>query len=242
MPVMQQLVQIFDKHPTANIQLRVLQHFRWIHQGLDVAPILAELDAQSDLWDQHPERRTAPGSPHVGMTDVWVRARAYSDLQTPGAFREEHRPVFYPAWHRLPAIQPVVHGLMAMCHGVELGNVLITRIRPGQRVLPHVDTGWAPEFYTAKFYVVLRGNAETVNLAGTGDDEERVVMAPGSIWAFENRVTHSIENNGTSERISLIVTLRTEPSGPVPSPVVVDAAAGDSRGEAGHHLEDLVEA
>lgn len=35
-------------------------------------------------------------------------------------------------------------------------------------------------------------------------------MARGSVWAFENRVMHSIENNGTSERISLIVTLRSE--------------------------------
>lgn len=239
---MQQPAQILDKHLPADTRLRVLQQFRWIHHGLDVAPILAELDAQPDLWDQHPERRTAPGSPHAGMMDVWVRARAYSDLQTPGAFREEHRPVFYPAWHRLPSIQPVVHGLMAMCQGVELGNVLITRIRPGQRVLPHVDTGWAPEFYTSKFYIVLRGNADVVNLAGEGADEEQVVMAPGSIWAFENRVVHSIENRGTTDRISLIVTLRTEPSGPVPSPVVVDAAAGDSRGEADHRLEELVDA
>jgi mannose-6-phosphate isomerase-like protein (cupin superfamily) len=100
---------------------------------------------------------------------------------------------------------------MAMTRAVELGNVLITRIPPGGRVLPHVDRGWAPEFYTSKFYVVLHGNAETVNLCGEGADEEQVVMAPGSIWAFENRITHSVENNGASERISLIVTLRVEP-------------------------------
>ena len=102
MPAMQQPAQILVKHSPADSQPRMFQHFRQIHHGLDVGPILAELDAQPDLWDQHPERRTAPGSPHVGMTDVWVRARAYSDLQTLGAFREEHRPVFYSAWHRLP--------------------------------------------------------------------------------------------------------------------------------------------
>src|SRR6478609_9527408 len=107
MPAMQQPAQILHKQSSPDTQLLMLRHFRWIHHGLDVAPILAELDAQPDLWDQHPERRTAPGSPHAGMTDIWVRARAYEDLQTPGAFREEHRPEFYPAWHRLPSIQPV---------------------------------------------------------------------------------------------------------------------------------------
>jgi hypothetical protein len=50
-----------------------------------------------------------------------------------------------------------------------------------------------------------------VNRCGEGDDEEQVVMAPGSICAFENRITHSVENRGASERISLVVTLRVEP-------------------------------
>ncbi|SDE42301.1 hypothetical protein [Belnapia rosea] len=59
--------------------------------------MLVELDAQPELWEQHPERRTVAGSPHAGMTDIWVRARAYSDVRIPGAFREEHRPVFYRA-------------------------------------------------------------------------------------------------------------------------------------------------
>ena len=62
MPAMQQPAQILEKHPSADTQARVLRHFCWIHHGLDVAPILAELDARLDLWDQHPERRTALGS------------------------------------------------------------------------------------------------------------------------------------------------------------------------------------
>jgi mannose-6-phosphate isomerase-like protein (cupin superfamily) len=81
-----------------------------------------------------------------------------------------------------------------------------TRRLSGSLIGPHIDRGWSVDHWSSKFYVVLAGNAETVNRC----EDEAVVMLPGSIWQFENRVMHSVENNGNSERISLIVTLRTE--------------------------------
>ncbi|WP_176849832.1 hypothetical protein [Belnapia rosea] len=78
-----------------------------------------------------------------------------------------------------------------MSQGVELGNVLLARIRPGGRVLLHVDTGWAPEFYTSKFYVVLRGNAEVVNRCGEGDDEEQVRGRRGWCGRKHRRLGHA---------------------------------------------------
>lgn len=183
-----------------------MSRFRLTHLGLDTGPILEELAAHPGLWDEHPERRTAPGSPHAAMTDIWIRARARDDLAEEDAFRKPHRPVFYPAWRALPAIQPVVFGLMAEHRGTELGNVLLTRLPPGEAIGTHQDHGWAVEWYNRKFYVVLRSNARCVNTCM----EEEVAMRAGEIWEFENRVPHGVENNGASERISLIVTLRSE--------------------------------
>jgi hypothetical protein len=93
---------IFAENILSDTRTRILQHFRQVHAGLDTSAMLADLDAQPDLWNQHPERRAAPGSPHAARTDMWVRARAYEDVLILGAFREEHRPVFYPAWRCLP--------------------------------------------------------------------------------------------------------------------------------------------
>lgn len=62
MPAMQQSAQILVKHSPTHSQPRMFQHFRQIHHRLDVGPILAELDAQTNLRDQHPERHLAPGS------------------------------------------------------------------------------------------------------------------------------------------------------------------------------------
>jgi hypothetical protein len=180
--------------------------FQCIHRELDTRQVVAELDAAADLWDLYTERRTTPGSPHHEMQDVWVRTRAREDLTTPDAFRLPYAPVFYPAWHRLPAIQPIVWALMARCRAVQLGNILITRIPPGARVHPHIDRGWSVDWFATKFYCVIAGNDGCVNTCL----DETVVMPTGSIFTFENRLQHSVENRGDSARISLIVTLRVE--------------------------------
>jgi hypothetical protein len=35
-------------------------------------------------------------------------------------------------------------------------------------------------------------------------------MKPGEAWTFDNLRTHSVENNGDTERVTLIVCARTE--------------------------------
>lgn len=184
-----------------------MSHFRLIHSGLDVAPLLAQLDAAPDLWDEHTERRTAPGSPHAEMRDIWLRTRPRDELQDDEAFQLPYWPVFYPAWRRLPAVQPIVHALMGMTQAVQLGNVLITRLPPGGVIRPHVDGGWAAVWFNRKFYCCLRGGARCVN---TWEGGEEVAMRPGEIFEFANDVVHGVENHDSRERISLIVTLRVE--------------------------------
>ena len=34
-------------------------------------------------------------------------------------------------------------------------------------------------------------------------------MRPGEIWAFDNTVTHAVYNRGDTDRINLIITLRS---------------------------------
>lgn len=177
-----------------------MRHFNRVHEGLDVAPILAELDAAGDLWNAHRERKDAEGSPHAAMDDIWLR-------WLPDGASAGDRVAFYPAWRRLPALHGVVWSLMAMARGVELGGLLITRIPAGGVILPHSDAGgWHADLFDTKFYVVLRGGARCVNVFPDGE----VNMRPGEIWQFNNRVLHSVENHDAGERISLIVSVRTE--------------------------------
>ena len=48
-----------------------MRNFRLIHAGLNVAPILAELEAVPE-WGLYAERKERDGTAHRAMTDVWI--------------------------------------------------------------------------------------------------------------------------------------------------------------------------
>lgn len=184
-----------------------MQHFDILASDIPVADALAQLEAQPALWDEHPER-THESSPHFGVPDVWLRYRALQELTEPKKYLEPHLAVFYPAWHQLPAIHPIVFGLMAMTKAVYLGGILITKMPPGSEVKPHHDKGsWHAEYCNCKVHVPLKANESCINRC----EDQSVVMFPGDAWTFSNLKMHSVENNGDDERINLIVCLRVEP-------------------------------
>lgn len=179
-----------------------MSRFTLIAKGIDVVPLALELARNADLWDRNPQRRTYPGSPHAAMTDITARYMP-EDQITLDQRGSEHRNVFWPAWHALPSLRPLVFGLMARVSAVELGSIIITRLPPGQMIQPHSDRGsWAPEFYHCKAHVTLVGKA-LVRCA-----EDACVFETGDAWTFDNLLTHSVENIGDTDRISAIVSMR----------------------------------
>jgi quercetin dioxygenase-like cupin family protein len=176
--------------------------FLKIAEGIDTLPLLLALHRQPWLWDQHPARRVAPGSPHAEMTDIWVRygeagGDDYSALAGP------HDSVWYPAAHALPQVRPIVFGLMARVEGERLGGILITRLPPGGRIAPHTDSGWHAGYYE-KFYVALQNPPGAVFAWEQGAIHART----GDCWWFRNDLPHWVENHSNVDRIAMIVCIR----------------------------------
>jgi hypothetical protein len=190
-------------------------HFQLIDEGVNIWPLLAELDAQPELWDQHKLRRDLPASPFAAASDIWVR---YNDLIRLGddrqAWNSEHVPVWYPAWHTLPSLRPIVFDLMAKVRGEMLGGVLITKVPAGSRIEMHRDDGWHVQYFD-KFYLSLRNPPECAFVCDDGQIQEQLVPRPGEVWLFDNRKPHRVENNGDSDRVTLIMCIRTEMFGRV---------------------------
>jgi len=181
-----------------------VSRFVQLASGVDVVPVMLELARAAHLWDRNPERRLYPGTPHAAMTDITVRYMPEADV-TMEARRLEHRNVFWPAWHALPSLRPMVFALMTRVQAVELGSILITKLPPGKVIDPHSDAGnWAPEHYNAKCHITLAGSA----LVRCESDVARFGM--GSIWTFDNLLTHSVENVEDCDRIVCIVSMRAE--------------------------------
>jgi hypothetical protein len=178
--------------------------FVQIASGVDTVPALLQLARAAHLWDRNPERRLYAGSPHTAMTDITVRYMPESEV-TLESRRLEHRNVFWPAWHELPALRPMVFALMARVGAVELGSILLTKLRPGGVIQPHTDAGnWAPLYFNCKAHVTLYGSS-----VSRCEDEE-VIMRQGDVWTFDNLLAHSVANNGDCDRICCIVSMRCE--------------------------------
>lgn len=172
-----------------------------------------QLKDHSELWNQRQERIAAP--PFTETQDIWVRAnddRPFREGRKPwGVFNDPHWPIWYETAKILTGVEPLVHELMAQVHGEHLGSVLITRIPAGCQVKPHKDSGWHATFHNCKVYVPLWSNERCWNHAGT----ERVNMLPGEAWSFNNLIQHSVINQGDTDRVTLIISMKVKQWPPV---------------------------
>lgn len=184
-----------------------MSHFTRIADGLDVAPLLAEIDANPGLWNDRPERRVGT-SPHRETSDIWVRYASEEAMREPGFSRRPHQSILYPRWrssHGLASLiaQVLIEGFAEQ--EMQLGGILITRIPPDCQVYPHHDRGtWHAEHYTTKVWIVLRGNDRCVNMV----EDEAMVWKPGEAWSHDNLLVHSVRNDGETERVVLILCFR----------------------------------
>jgi hypothetical protein len=188
-----------------------VKHFELIDSGVDVAPLLAEIEAHPELWDQRPERLDAPESPHAQMADIWLRyndIKPYLSGEKTGDFGGEHVPVWYPAYGALRAvIRPIIFDLMGLVEGEMLGGVLITKIPHGCEIKPHVDKSWHVDYFE-KFYVTLKSAPGAVFGCESEGETEELSPKVGEIWLFDNHKTHWVMNQSGQDRITLIICIR----------------------------------
>lgn len=189
-----------------------MKHFEKIADGIDVAPLMVELAANPELWDANNLRRTADGTPHSRMSDIWVRyndVKPYIEAQDLTGFNDLHMPVWYPAFDALPSLKKILFDLMARVQGEMLGGVLITRIPPGEGIAPHTDSSWHVDYFD-KYYISLQSEKGANFCCDHDSVVEKLNPSVGECWLFDNHKNHWVENNSNQDRITLIVCIRTQ--------------------------------
>lgn len=186
-----------------------MRNFQLVATNVDVIPLVMALQTHPHLWNQHRFRTTYANTPHGDVDDILLRFSAPEKTSDPDDVRdvlEDLEPVFYPAWQKLPQVRPIVFDLMRRVEAHTLGRVIITRLQPGGRIAPHADTDGS---YVARddgmrFHVVLQGLPGSLYRCGG----EVVTMLSGSVWWFQHREIHEVENNSADARIHLLVDFR----------------------------------
>lgn len=183
-----------------------MQNFQKFDISFDPKPLLTQLAANPQLWNEYPERKLGD-SPHADMSDVWVRFRAKDELLEPKHYAEEHESVWYPSSGLLSVAKRISEELAEYFKATRLGGVLITKIPAGGQIKPHHDKGrWHSEFFNTKVYVPLQSNDNCINIC----EDEKVNMKAGEVWSFDNLKVHSVLNQGDEDRMTLIICLRCE--------------------------------
>ena len=178
-----------------------------LSRRVNVAQAVDQLAEHPKYWDKYKMRTEAYGTPH-DVSDIWVRYNAWENFdgdQT--AFNDVHTSVWYPCAKVLTEIRPLVAYVYGLVDGQELGGVLITRIRPGKQVSPHIDTGWHAGYYN-KYAVQLQGNRE--QCFHFEDSELRPLS--GDIYTFDNSKLHWVTNDSNEDRMTLIICIKERAS------------------------------
>lgn len=186
-----------------------MRNFLKICDGINVSQLALQLKQKVGLWGANNLRKERSESPHLAMSDIWIRYNDDSEFKKTGdysKFNDLHYPIWYPAINELPEVRNIAHALMAKMNATHLGGILITRIPPSGRIEPHSDGNWHAKFYNCKLYIPIQTNANCINRC----EDEYVIMREGECWYFNNLVEHEVMNNGDDDRMTLIICLRVE--------------------------------
>lgn len=181
----------------------MLQNFKRLKTGVDVAPLLAALERKPHLFDQITARQQAPGSPHRYTRAIFLR---WCQTQTVEAAFTEIPAVDYPAMAELPEAWPLICEVLKESESRELGRVLITELQSGGAIDPHPDEGIVADHYE-RFHIPLRsepGNWFSCMIPGS-KIREIVHMREGELWWFNHKRVHELDNRSHLPRLHLIV-------------------------------------
>lgn len=165
-----------------------------------------ELHRQPQLWNRNDIRLTKIG-PHHESDDIWLRYKDETENKKTGDytnFSDPHDGVWYPAYYSLPSSRKIIFDLMRRVEGERIGGIFIYRLKPGNRIHPHVDTGWHVDYYD-KFNVCLQSNPRA---AFAYEDGEAFFQMPGDVHRFINTKPHYVINDGPDDHIVMVVCIR----------------------------------
>lgn len=181
-----------------------MKNFMLLGQGMDVIPLMLQLQRQPELWKADTYLRDYPQGPFADVETVFLRFPPMSVSELEQSKKDQHECVWMDGALHLPAARGLIFWLMSRVDGERLGRVMLNKIRPGGRIFPHADTPVHANYWDRFHYVVK--SAPGCNFR-CGD--ETLNMQLGELWWFQNAIEHEVVNNSADDRIHLIIDIRT---------------------------------
>ena len=169
-----------------------------IASGIDVSKIYWNILENPQLWNEYTTRTESDLSPHYGLDDIWVRF-GEKERSIDG---NPHDSIWYPSSEIL-GVKDICLDIMRLVEGVELGGVLITRIKAGKECKPHIDNGWHAKRYEKFALQIASAPNQSFHV-----ESEKLESKPGDLYIFDNSFVHWVINDSQVDRITMIVCIR----------------------------------
>jgi hypothetical protein len=184
---------------------RGLKNFLKLAQGINMTPLMVQIQRQPELWKADTYLRDYPQGPFEDVETIFLRFPPCSVSELERSTRDQHECVWMDGALHLPSARGLIFSLMGTVEGERLGRVMLNKIRPGGRIFPHADTPVHANYWD-RFHYVVKSQPGVVFRCG----EEQAQMTTGDVWWFQNAIEHAVTNNSADDRIHLIIDIRTQ--------------------------------
>jgi hypothetical protein len=174
-----------------------MKYFRLVQQGINVAPLLAEIEGQEAAWLVDTSRQDKIRVQRETSTILLRAAVPRPDLLT----NENQESGATNISRQFPRAMGFL-AKAAELFNASLSRATIVRLKPRSAVGIHIDSG---SYYLIRnrFHLVLRSASGSILRSGN----EEVRMREGELWWFDNKQHHSALNDSGEWRIHYIFDL-----------------------------------
>lgn len=174
-----------------------MRFFRLIRSDVDIAPLMAEIQAQETAWLSNTSRQDKIRVQRDTNTIFLRNAVFRPDLNV-----NENQESQVTGISRLFPNSLNFLTDFAAEMGAQLSRATIVRLKPNSKVLRHVDAG---SYYLIRdrYHLVLQSVTGSMLMSG----DEAVTMRAGELWWFDNKQFHEASNDSDEWRIHYIFDL-----------------------------------
>ena len=168
--------------------------------SFDYEPILEELQ-NATLWNWLSIRRSRDLK-HKSVDDIVLRFQSVEGEHHISEYFDKMECVDYFPKFYFPKTSKAIS---EFADKSTIGRIVVAKLKPGAIIAEHIDEGKYCQEHD-RFHFVVSTNPD-VWFKCNGHPKHLEV---GKIWWLDNKSLHSVENNGSTDRIHIVVDIKKE--------------------------------
>ena len=176
-----------------------MKNFRLIGK-IDITEIKKEIKDNNIWWNWMSIRKKGFNSRHIFVDDIVLRFQSILLGDKEAMTMNEIDCVDYFIQHKFPK---TMHLCRDLANGKTIGRLMIASLGAGDDISEHIDEGPYCQMHD-RYHIVIQTNP----LVKFRCEHEEVHMPEGTIWWFDNKRVHAVENHGNMPRIHIVMDIK----------------------------------